>query len=148
MNSLEMLNSILEQQRAQLDLILAEQKKIRKDVTTRCWEELEAHIVTLNYLSQQFSVLEEERTKAYAEAKKDAGGKDILLGNPLFHMVHQKLAASRVENDALNNYISVTRNFLQSVFDNVVPQRRNTLYSNKGKLVHSKPESLVLNTLS
>ena len=70
MNSLEMLNSILEQQRAQLDLILAEQKKIRKDVTTRCWEDLEAHIVTLNYLSQQFSVLEEERTKAYAEAKK------------------------------------------------------------------------------
>ncbi len=58
MNSLEILNSILEQQRAQLDLILAEQKKIRKDVTSRNWEDLEAHIVTLNCLSQQFSVLE------------------------------------------------------------------------------------------
>lgn len=148
MNSLEILNSILEQQRAQLDLILAEQKKIRKDVTSRNWEDLEAHIVTLNCLSQQFSVLEEKRAKAYTEAKKDAGDKDVLLGNPLFHMVHQKLAASRIENEALNSYISVTRSFLQSVYDNVVPQRRNTLYSNKGSLIHSKPESLLLNTLS
>ena len=70
MNSLEMLNSILEQQRAQLDLILVEQKKIRKDVTTRNWEDLEAHIVTLNYLSQQFSVWKSSVQKRMQRQRK------------------------------------------------------------------------------
>lgn len=148
MNNIESLNSILEQQRVQIDLILTEQKKVRKDVTVRDWDNLEAHIASLNVLSAQFQILEEKRKRLYEAANEEAGGKDVLLGNPLMHMVHQKLVASKIENDALNNYVSVTQKFLQGVFDNVIPQRRNTLYSRKGQLIKTAPESLLLNTLS
>ena len=128
MNNIESLNSILEQQRVQIDLILTEQKKVRKDVTVRDWDNLEAHIASLNVLSAQFQILEEKRKRLHEAANEEAGGKDVLLGNPLMHMVHQK--------------------FLQGVFDNVIPQRRNTLYSRKGQLIKTAPESLLLNTLS
>lgn len=148
MEYLEILNGILEQERNQLDLILSEQKKVRRDVTERNWEKLEVHVQTLNILSHQFTELEERREQAYEEAKKEAGGKDVLLGNPLYHSVHQKLAASRVENDSLNKYLSVTRSFIQGIFDNVVPKRRNTLYSANGKVVRAAPEALLLDTLS
>ncbi len=148
MEYLEILNGILEQERNQLDLILTEQKKVRRDVTERNWEKLEVHVQTLNILSGQFTELEARREEAYEEAKKAADGKDVLLGNPLYHSVHQKLAASRVENDSLNKYISVTRSFIQGIFDNVVPKRRNTLYSATGKVVRTAPEALLLDTLS
>lgn len=148
MEYLEILNGILEQERNQLDLILSEQKKVRKDVTERNWDNLEVHVQTLNILSHQFTEMEKNREQAYEEAKKAADGKDVLLGNPLYHSVHQKLAASRVENDSLNKYISVTRNFIQGIFDNVVPKRRNTLYSSSGKVVRTAPEALLLDTLS
>lgn len=148
MEYLEILNGILEQERNQLDLILSEQKKIRKDVTERNWEKLEVHVQTLNILSHQFTELEKRREEAYEGAKEAADGKDVLLGNPLYHSVHQKLAASRVENDSLNKYISVTRDFIQGIFDNVVPKRRNTLYSANGKVVRAVPEALLLDALS
>lgn len=148
MDYLEVLNGILEQERNQLDLILAGQKKVRKDVTERNWTNLEVHIQTLNMLTHQFLELEQTREQAYEEAKKAAGDKDVLLGNPLYHSVHQKLAASRVENDSLNKYISVTKSFVQGIFDNVLPKRRNTVYAANGKIIHSAPEALLLDTLS
>lgn len=148
MEYVDILNGILEQERNQLDLIIAEQKKIRKDVTERNWENLEFHVQTLNILTNHFSELEKNREITYKEAKKSSGGKDVLLGNPLYHSVHQKLAASRVENESLNKYITVTRSFIQGIFDNVVPTRRNTLYSATGKVVHAAPEALLLDTLS
>lgn len=148
MEYLEILNGILEQERNLLDLILSEQKKVRRDVTERNWEKLEVHIHTLDILSHQFTELEEKRDEAYEEAKAAADGKDVLLGNPLYHSVHQKLAASRVENDSLNKYISVTRSFIQGIFDTALPKRRNTVYSASGKVIHAAPEALLLDTLS
>lgn len=148
MEYIEILNGILEQERNQLDLILTEQKKVRRDVTERNWEKLEVHVQNLNELSRQFMVMEERRETAYEEAKKAAEGKDVLLGNPLYHSVHQKLAASRVENDSLNKYINVTRSFIQGIFDNALPKRRNKVYAANGKIVHAAPEALLLDTLS
>lgn len=148
MEYLEILNGILEQERNLLDLILAEQKKVRKDVTERNMEKLTVSIQTLNILSNQYVELEERREEAYEAAKEAMDGKDVLLGNPLYHSVHQKLAASRIENDSLNKYISVTRSFIQGIFDNALPGRRNKVYSATGRVVQTAPEALLLDTLS
>lgn len=148
MDYLEILNGILEQERNLLDLILAEQKQVRKDVTERNMERLVVNIQTLDILSNQYHELEERRVTAYETAKEAMGGKDVLLGNPLYHSVHQKLAASRVENDSLNRYISVTQSFIQGILDNALPKRRNMVYSASGKVVHSAPEALLLDALS
>ena len=60
---------------------------------------------------------------------------------------HRKLLKSKVENNALGNYVKIVKDFVQGVIDNVVPQRRNTLYSRKGNIIKPQPESMVLNRL-
>ena len=35
----------------------------------------------------------------------------------------------------------------QGVFDNVVPQRKTTVYSRTGSLVKNQPQSMILNTV-
>lgn len=64
-----------------------------------------------------------------------------------FRLMRQKLAVSKIENDALSDYIRVTKDFLQGVFNNAVPQARNTVYSKKGRLVNAMPESVVLDRM-
>ena len=67
--------------------------------------------------------------------------------SPVLSEVRGKLQKSKVENKVLNEYISTTRKFLQGVFDSVVPQRRNVLYSNKGQVVKPELSSIVLNQM-
>jgi len=146
MNTHDTLNDILTKEEVLLDAIISVQKDIRRDVTARDWVTLENHIELLGTLSSDFQMFEEKRNKtAQIGLKKEKT--DYLAGNQLYHEVHQKLIRSKVENDALNTYIQVSRNFLQGVYDRVIPQRRNTLYSPRG-IVRSQPESMFLNTLS
>lgn len=146
MNTHDTLNDILIKESVLLDAIISVQKEIRRDVTARDWISLENHIELLGTLSSDFQMFEEKRNKTVEYGLKKEKT-DYLAGNQLYHEVHQKLVKSKVENDALNTYIVVTQNFLQGVYDTVIPQRRNTLYSPSG-LVRSQPESMFLNTLS
>ena len=63
------------------------------------------------------------------------------------HQVRRKLSVSKVENDALNDYIRITKDFLQEVFDSVIPKNRNTVYSNTGSVIKPVPENLLINTV-
>lgn len=146
MTTPELFNDILNKESVLLDAIISVQKDIRRDVTARDWESLENHIELLGTLSSDFQMFDEKRAKMAATGLKKEKT-DYQAGNPLYHEVHQKLIKSRVENDSLNTYITVTRNFLQGVYDTVMPQRRNTLYSPRG-MVRSQPDSMFLNTLS
>lgn len=148
MNTTEQLNEILSLQNQQLDLILDEQKIIRKAVTGRDWELLETHMQKLNSLSDQFIFLEQTREDLHGDAIKNSNGSPIVCDSELLRTVKHKLLKSRVENDSLHQYIKITQNFLQGIFDNVIPGRRNTLYSRNGQLVRTTPDALVLNTLS
>ena len=69
------------------------------------------------------------------------------LAENLLKEVKRKLVFSKIENDSLNTYIEITKNFLQGIFETVVPTRRNTLYSRTGNIVRPVPESLLVNTL-
>ena len=64
---------------------------------------------------------------------------------PVLNTVRNKLNKSKIENHVLNEYISTTKNFLQGIFDEALPQRRNTLYSRFGKIVKPELQSVVLN---
>lgn len=140
-----------------LATMLVCQKAIRESVTKKNWEALESSMVTMNDLAAQFSLLEESREELcgyfhpenpndmYAVSSKlpPVFKKPVI---EIFHQVRQKLAVSKIENDSINEYIRITKDFLQGVFDNVIPQRRNTLYSRTGVILKSQPESLVFNT--
>ena len=133
--------AVMQQESDLLDVILEQQTILHECVTQKNWLHLESCMANLQVLSDRFVELETQRTDL---------GKDIVLAGdsdiaPVLTTVRGKLQKSKIENHALNEYIRTTRKFLQGVFDSVVPQRRNTLYSRNGKLVRPELTSVVLN---
>ena len=133
--------SVMQEESALLDTILEQQSVLHLCVTERRWDELETTTANLQALSDTFTELEQKRVALTAHIS--VGSEDDLA--PVLRQVRSKLLKSRVENNALNEYIRMTRRFLQGVFDSVVPQRRNTLYSRTGEIVKPELSSLVLN---
>lgn len=145
-----------------LDSVLEYQKLIRKSVTDKSWTDLENNLFKINQLSETFTQLDSKREKLYrslcgvAEDAKVPSIHEVLENVPqdkrqlvmdMFHEVRRKLSASKIENDALNDYIRITREFVQGIFDNVIPKNRNTVYSEKGQVVKPMPENLLVDTV-
>lgn len=154
--------SILSSQNELLDSMIDHQKKIRAAVTGKDWSDLEELLFTINKLTDSFTELEAARDslcKAVCEQEAPDAVPDMYrtaccfpaeFRAPIMEMFHQarrKLTTSKIENDALNDYIRITKEFIQGVFDTVIPKRRNTVYSRTGSVVKPVPESLVLNTV-
>lgn len=133
-----------------LDSIIASQKQVRLFVTKRDWMSLENEMKSLEDKANDFMILEDERNKLTEKATLEMGEETvnkISKEEPLLKEVKRKLIFSKIENDSLNTYIAITKNFLQGIFDTVVPTGRNTLYSKKGNLVRTSPDSMLVNTL-
>lgn len=140
-----------------LSHIHEEQQITRKAVGKRDWDMLQNSIGKTDELSQKFAQLESDRVLCFG-AFGCPGGNDIYQIIPklprrfkqsipdLFHQIRRKLIVSKIENDSMNDYIRITRGFLQGVFDAVSAQRRTTIYSRDG-VVRNKPESMVVNTV-
>ena len=152
------IKSVLVSQDKLLSEIYDTQKKLRESVNERNWDELQYHLTSFNALSNKFSELENERLKCFEYfglkdgASLNTTGKNISKETlndiqQLYNSVKQRLLASKIENKALNDYIKITTEFLQGVFDNVVPQRKTTVYSRTGSLVKNQPQSMILNTV-
>lgn len=141
-----------------LSEIISEQQLLHASVKSKNWDQVERAVASVNRLSDQFSRLENERTALFTLVCPEQASDIYEVSRNLpsafkrpvmeaFHQVRQKLAVSKIENDVLNEYVRITREFLQGVFDCVLPQRRNTLYSASGAVVKARPESVVLNTV-
>ncbi|MCR4822796.1 MAG: hypothetical protein K5873_07985 [Treponema sp.] len=139
----ENLISVMQEENSLLDKILEQQTLLHNCVKEKDWDKLNKNIENLQTLSDQFVELEEKRM-AIREGIDMASDMEI---SPILTEVRGKLQKSKVENKVLNEYISTTRKFLQGVFDSVVPQRRNVLYSNKGQIVKPELSSVVLNQM-
>lgn len=133
---------VMQEENALLDKILSVQTVLHNCVKEKNWEELNKNIEDLQNLSDKFVELEEKRTELSEQV-----GKDDAEVRPVLSEVRGKLQRSKIENRALNEYISTTRKFLQGVFDEVVPQRRNKRYSSKGEIVKPELSSVVLDKL-
>lgn len=152
------LNDILLKQNDLLTVILTEQRYIRETVTNRDWDRLDAAIHRIQLLTDEFSELEENRLNIIRSFTKNEN-LDIYQISHLFskelrqsllesfRMMRQKLAVSKIENDAISEYIRITKDFLQEVFDTAVPKARAAVYSNKGKITQTMPESIILDQL-
>ena len=109
-------------------------------------------------MSEKFNLLEIERLECFDYfGIKDGAGLSSTnnkfakesVGDiqDLYISVKQKLLASKIENKALNDYIKITSEFLQGVFDKVVQNPKTTVYSRTGSLVKNQPKSMILNTV-
>ncbi len=136
----EKIISVMEKESELLDKILFVQKEIHDFVREKDWVDLNDTLEKLQNLSDEFSSLEEEREILCADIdiRREADFSKTI------ESVRGKLQKSKIENRVLNEYISTTRRFLQGIFDSVVPQRRNTLYSRTGRIIHSEPTAVAV----
>ncbi|WP_318664603.1 hypothetical protein [Treponema sp.] len=128
---------ILNNENNVMDLILDAQHKIHEAVKSRDWFTLESNMSKMQDLSVQFIALEDTRDSI---KKSDFNEEE----HNMMKIIQSKLIKSKIANSALNDYVKISKGFVQNVLDNVVPSRRNVLYSRNGTLVKQQPVSVVL----
>lgn len=134
------LMEILNKENEVMDIILATQLKIHDAVKNRDWFVLESNISKMQDLTVDFIALENTRDSI---KKADFNTEE----HDLMKQIQSKLIKSKIANSALNDYVKISRGFVQNVLDNVVPQRRSVVYSRTGAIVKQQPKSVVLNTV-
>ena len=132
---------ILVKEEGILDELVKAQNQLRKAVTEKNWESLTKIINTINTVSGDFLEADAERESIQDMMKMDEV-------KPYFERLanmRTKLLKCKIENQALSKYVNITKNFIQGVVDNALPQSRNKVYSKTGKIVQPQPQSVVLN---
>ncbi len=122
--------------------VLCRQQSLRDAVNNKDWTALMDAAGDVNEMMDAFNELDKEREElALGGLQEDAETYGLLAE------IRGKLVKSRIENKALSDYISITREFVKGIIDTAVPQSRNRLYSRNGYVVQPQPESVVVNTL-
>ena len=122
--------------------VLCRQQALRDAVNNKDWTALMDAAGDVNEMMDAFNELDKEREElALGGLQEDAETYGLLAE------IRGKLVKSRIENEALSDYISITREFVKGIIDTAVPQSRNRLYSRNGYVVQPQPESVVVNTL-
>ena len=122
--------------------VLCRQQALRDAVNNKDWTALMDAAGDVNEMMDAFNELDKER-----EALALGGLQEDAETYGLLAEIRGKLVKSRIENKALSDYISITREFVKGIIDTAVPQSRNRLYSRNGYVVQPQPESVVVNTL-
>ena len=122
--------------------VLCRQQALRDAVNNKDWTALMDAAGDVNEMMDAFNELDKEREElALGGLQEDVETYGLLAE------IRGKLVKSRIENKALSDYISITREFVKGIIDTAVPQSRNRLYSRNGYVVQPQPESVVVNTL-
>jgi len=157
-NEAQYIYDILAEEYALLTQITEVQKKVRVCVTTKNWQDLQKNLHDLEEKSVIFQKIEEERCKSFICFTKNNVDDIYKLQKKLqksykqtipelYQQIKRLLISSKIENQAINEYVKITKGFLEGVFDSVLPQRKNVLYTKNGAIVKRQPESIVLNTV-
>ena len=132
---------ILVKEEGILDELVKAQNQLRKAVTEKNWESLTKIINNINTVSGNFLEADAEREDIQDMMKMDEVKPYFeRLGN-----MRAKLLKCKIENQALSKYVNITKNFIQGVVDDALPQSGNKVYSKTGKIVQPQPQSVVLN---
>ena len=132
---------VLEREEQILDELVKNQNSLRKAVTEKNWESLTRIINTINTVSGNFLEADAQREEIQDMMKIDEV-------KPYFGRLadmRAKLLKCKIENQALSKYVNITKNFIQGVVEDALPQSRSKVYSKTGKIVQPMPQSVVLN---
>ena len=131
---------ILNEEEKLLNQMIAIQADMKTAVHNKDWEELTRTIHEANAITENFVQVDSERELIQETIK-------ISDLQPYFEkigMLRSKLFKCKVENQVLNKYVNITKEFIQSIIENALPQSRSKVYSNKGKIVQPQPQSVVV----
>ncbi len=138
----DLLVRVLKSQDELLDSILKEQGKLHKNVKNRKWENLQASISNLQVMSDRFVALDDEREKIAGDDRGVYFDQDV---EPVLVSLRSKLAKSKIENEALRNYVGATKDFIGNIIEECFVKRGST-YSASGKMVRPEIDSMLVNT--
>lgn len=139
--NLEEFDKILVKENDVLDSLIEKHSQMKKAVMDKNWESLTEVVGKINGLYEVFQEIDTER-----EVLQDIiGAKALKPFNEKINVLRSKLLRCKVENQALNKYVNITREFLQSVIENALPQSASVVYSKEGKIIQPQPQSVVLN---
>ena len=133
--------SILAEEEKILDELVKNQNMLRKAVSEKNWENLTKIITNINTISNNFLDIDTEREVIQDMMKID----EIRPYFERLGTMRAKLLRCKIENQALSKYVNITRNFIQGVVEEALPQSGNKVYSKSGKIVQPQPQSVVLN---
>lgn len=135
---LENFEAILDLEDSLISEIVLIQRNIHDAVLTKSWETLTALVNNMNEASTDFNNIDSQRDaiqcKMTAAELKQFSNKLLLL--------RSKLSQSKIENKALNDYISITRGFISGVLDKATTKT----YSRYGQIVQKQPVSVLVST--
>lgn len=131
---------VLRRESELLDRILNEQQNLRQTVKSRQWDNLMQTISILSMLSDEFNNTDSERD--ILEASLSLTEADAL--SPLRTNVRTKLMRSKASNEALNEYITVTNNFVHAVMDEAADSGSANVYDRDGRYTRSNPRSVLV----
>jgi len=132
---------VLEKEEKILTSLVKAQNQLRKAVTEKNWESLTKIINSINTISNSFIEADSEREDIQEMMKIDEV-------KPYFERLgkmRSELLKCKIENQALSKYVNITKNFIQGVVEDALPQSGNKVYSKSGRIIQPQPQSVVLN---
>jgi hypothetical protein len=124
-----------------LDSLVEKHSQMKKAVMDKNWESLTDVVSKINVLYENFQDIDTER-EVLQDMMKTSELKPYL---EKIGLLRSKLLKCKIENQALNKYVNITREFLQGVIENAIPQSGSKVYSKEGKIIQPQPQSVVLN---
>jgi len=133
---LENFNSILNLEDNLISEISIIQRNIHDAVLTKSWDSLVILINNMNQATDDFEKIDTERDSIQNKMTPS----EVRLFSKKLLLLRSKLAQQKVENRALNDYISITRCFIGGVMDKATVKT----YSRYGQIIQKQPVSVLV----
>ena len=142
-NEYENFEQILNKEEELLDSLTEKQAEFKVAVMGKDWEKLTSVINKINVQTDDFVELDAQRE----EMQQKMSAKQVKPYSEKLGTLRAKLLKWKIENKALEKYVSITKDFIKEVVDNALPQSGNKVYSRRGMIVQPQPQSVVVNQL-
>ena len=142
-NEYENFEQILNKEEELLDSLTEKQAEFKVAVMGKDWEKLTSVINKINVQTDNFVELDAQRE----EMQQKMSAKQLKPYSEKLGVLRAKLLKWKIENKALEKYVSITKDFIKEVVDNALPQSGNKVYSKRGMIVQPQPQSVVVNQL-
>ena len=142
-NEYENFEQISNKEEELLDSLTEKQAEFKVAVMGKDWEKLTSVINKINVQTDNFVELDAQRE----EMQQKMSAKQVKPYSEKLGVLRAKLLKWKIENKALEKYVSITKDFIKEVVDNALPQSGNKVYSKRGMIVQPQPQSVVVNQL-
>ena len=142
-NEYENFEQILNKEEELLDSLTEKQAEFKVAVMEKNWEKLTSVINKINVQTDDFVELDAQREEMQYKMR----AKELKQYSEKLGTLRAKLLKWKIENQALEKYVSITKDFIKEVVDNALPQSGNKVYSKRGMIVQPQPQSIVVNQL-